>query len=132
MARAFYHDLYVVVPGPFRQFAESNQFFNLGCIGRVMGTTGTAGIAQAQSDVVFFADVEEAVIVFIERIFLLVHFHPGKEQGAATGYDIGQTGIAFDPFCRFLIHATMDSHEVYAIFSMLFDDGEKFFYRNIL
>lgn len=53
MARAFDHDLDIVVPSPFRQFAEGNEFFDLSGIGRIVGTAGTTGIAEAQGDVIF-------------------------------------------------------------------------------
>ena len=96
-----------------------------------MGTARTAGIAEAEGDVVFFTDVEETVIIFVERIFLVVHFHPGEEQRAATGNDVSQARVVFDALCRLAVHAAVDGHEVDAIFCVLFDDGEEFIDGNV-
>ena len=53
VARAFDHDLDVVGPGAFGQFAQGDEFFNLSGVGSVVGTARTAGIAEAEGDVVF-------------------------------------------------------------------------------
>ena len=131
VARTFNHDLDVVGPSTFGQFAQRNEFFDLGGIGSIMGTARTAGVAETQGDIIFFTDVEETVVVFVERVFLVVHFHPGEEQRAAAGNDVGQARVVFDALSRLAIHAAVDGHEVDAVFCVLFDDGEKFIDGNV-
>ena len=96
-----------------------------------MGATRTAGVAEAQGYIIGFTNIEQPVIVFVERIFLIVHFHPGKEQRSAAGYDIRQTRIVFNTLRRFLIHTAVNGHKVYAVFGMLFNNFKKLIYRNI-
>ena len=70
--------------------------------------------------------------MFIKRIFLIVHFHPGKEKRTAAGNDVCQTGIGFNPFRRLPVHAAVNRHKINAVRGVLLNDAEKFFDRNIL
>ena len=67
------------------EFPQDLQFVELGPIGGVGQAAGTQAVAQGQGDVVFPGDLQELVVILIERIFPAETAHPGGEKGAAPG-----------------------------------------------
>ena len=88
MSRSFDHNLYIMIPCTFGQFSETYKFFNLAYICCVGKTSRTAGITKRNSYVVFFADVEDFIVMFIEWVFFSGHAHPCKDKTSTTAYDV--------------------------------------------
>ena len=130
MSGAFDHNLYIAGPRPFGQLAQGNQLFHLRSVRSVMKRPGAAGVTQAQRNVILFANVQQPIIILVERIFLMVQFHPGKQQRAAAGDNIGQSFVAFDPLGGCPVHAAVDGHKINAVFGVRFHDFEEFIHRD--
>ena len=116
MARSFDHYLNIFRPGALRQFAKSDQFLDLRGIGSVRQTARTAGVSQAQRDIILSADIQDFVKMLIEGVLFPCHFHPGKHDGTASGYNIHKTLIILEAFCRSPVHAAVDRHEIHSVF----------------
>ena len=126
MSGTFNNHLYVFFPGSFRQFTQSYQLFDLGNIPGVRDTAWSAGVAQAQCHIIFPADFQDMVIVLIERIFLSGHFHPGKDNRAAPGNNIGKAFVFLETACGSFIDPHMDSHKVHPVLGVHFYDVDPF------
>ena len=62
------------------------------------------------------ADFQDLIIIFIERIFLPCHTHPGKDQGTAAGYDIHLALVGTDLIDGLSCDATVQCYEIHAVF----------------
>jgi len=116
MSRTFYHDLNVVIPCSFRQLTQANQFFDLTNIGSISQTSRTTCVSQGNGHIVFLTDIKDLVIMFIERIFLASHAHPGKYQASAAADDIHLSLVFLDLFDGFLCDPAVKRNKIHAIF----------------
>ena len=112
---AFHHNLYIFFPGTFCQFAQGDQLLDLGDIRGILDASGAAGVPETHGNVIFPADIQDFIIMLVERILLACHFHPGKDDGAAAGDDIGEALVTFEFSCGFFVDAAVDGHEVHAV-----------------
>ena len=125
MARAFYHNLYVVIPCSLGQFSKSYQLFNLTYICGICQTTRSAGITQRNGHIILFADIKDFIIILVKRIFLSGHAHPCKYQTSATAYDVHFTFMFFDLFNGLSCNSTVECHKIHSIFGMHPNDINK-------
>src|SRR5271157_3586930 len=130
VAGAFDHDLHVMLPGLFRQLAESLQFGELSFVAGVGDTAGPQAIAQRKADVVFLENLAQVIEALVEKILFVVVSHPLREDGAATADDAGD---AFRNQRQILNeHAGVNGHVVHALRRLLFDDFEHYFRVQVL
>ncbi len=87
MAGAFDHHLHVVLPGFFRQLAQSLQFGELGFVAGIGDAAGTQAVAQRKADVILLENLADVVEAFVEEILLVVVRHPLRQDGAAAAHD---------------------------------------------
>ena len=83
MAGPLHHHLHVLLPGPFGQLAQADQFLDLTYIGGVSQAAGAAGVAQGDGHIVLPADIQDLVVELIEGILLPGHAHPCEHKGTA-------------------------------------------------
>ena len=115
MAGAFHHHLHVVIPGPFGQLAQPHQLLNLADIGGIRQTAGPAGVSQGNSHIVLLADIQNFVKVFIERILLAGHTHPGKHQASAPADNVHFPLMLADLVDGLSGNAAVESHKIHPI-----------------
>ena len=125
MSRSFYHNLYIMIPCTFGQFSEADKFFNLAYICCISKTSRTAGITKRNSYIIFFADVENFIVMLIEWVLFSGHAHPCKDKTSATAYNVHFTFMFFDLFDGFSCDSTVKCDEVHAILSMKTDNINK-------
>ena len=118
MTGALDHDLHIFCPRAACQFAESYEFFDLADIGRISKTSRTAGVAKRDRDIVFTADIEDLVVMLIERIFFAGHAHPRKYQRSSAGNDIHLSSHFLDLLDRLSRDTAVESYKVHTVFGM--------------
>ena len=117
----FDHDLH---PGPARaldQFAQRQQFLQLGPVAAVGQRPRPQPVAQRQGDVELAGNGQQLVEVFEKRIFLVVVQHPGGQQRTAAGNDAGDARLFSQLFDGFQGQAGMDGHEVDPVLGLAAD-----------
>ena len=125
MSRTFYHNLYIVIPCTLGQFSEADEFFNLAHISSVSKTSRTTGITKGNGNIIFFADVEDFIVMLIEWVLFSGHAHPCKDKTSATAYDVHFTFMLFDLFDGFSCDSTVKSDKVNAILCVKTDNINK-------
>ena len=118
MPRSFHHYLYIFFPGPLRQFSQAHQFFNLTHIRTVRKTAWAAGISQRDGHVIFPADIQNFIVIFIEGVFLTCHAHPRKYQGTAAGYNIHFPFVLLNLFNGLSGNSTVQGYKIHPVFGM--------------
>ena len=102
-------------PEGYLRFAQADKFLDLAHIARIRQAAGAAGIPQGYGHVIFPADVQDLVIVFIEGVFLPCHAHPGKHQGTAAGNNIHLPLVLFDLLNGLPGNPAVQGHKVHAV-----------------
>ena len=69
---SLYHHLHVAFPGTFRQLPECLQFGELRLVTRVRDGSRAQRISQRNSDVIRSENLEQLVVMFVERVLLTV------------------------------------------------------------
>ena len=98
MTGTFHHDLYIMIPGTFGQFSQTDKLLDLTYIRCIGQTARTAGITERDGDIVFLTDVQDLVKMFIEGIFLTGHAHPGEDKASATADNVHFSFVVLDLF----------------------------------
>ena len=127
VAGAFHHYLNVLCPCALSKLTESYELFDLAYIARVSKTARTASVAQWDRDVVLSADIEDLIVVFVERILVACHAHPREDQWAASWYDIHLSLMLLDLVDRVPCDAAVKSDKIDAVFSVKSYDIDKIF-----
>ena len=83
MPRTLDHYLDVVIPCALCQLTESYELLDLAYVSGVCQTSRTACISERYSDIVLFADIEDLVVIFVERILFPGHAHPCEYKAAS-------------------------------------------------
>ena len=123
---ALYHDLYIVRPCALGQFTETDKLLDLADIRCVCKTSRAAGITQRDGHIVFLADIQNLIKIFIERIFLSGHAHPGKHQRAsAAADDIHFSFMLFDLIDGFSGDSAVKGDKIHAVLGMKADHIDK-------
>ena len=127
MARSLNHNLNVFLPGTFGEFAEAHQLFNLADIRCVGKAARTAGVTERNGHIVFTADIENLIVILVERILLAGHAHPGEHEGAAAGNNIHFPFVFADLIDGFSGDAAVQGDEIDTVLGMEADDVNKIF-----
>ena len=85
-----------MLPSQLGQLAKGHEFVDLCPVGCVCNTTRSQTIPQAQCQIIFSGDGEQAVIILIKRIFSVVMNHPGRKKGSAPAHNIRNPALAFE------------------------------------
>ena len=125
MSRTFYHNLYIVIPGTFCKFSQTNKFFNLAYICCICKTSRTAGVAKRNCYIILFADIKNFIIVFIEWVLFACHTHPCKYKASATAYDIHFSFMFFNLLDCFSCNSTVKCDEINTVFCVHTDNIDK-------
>ena len=127
VARSLNHNLNVFLPGTFGEFAEAHQLFNLADIRCVGKAARTAGVTERNGHIVFTADIENLIVILVERILLAGHAHPGEHEGAAAGNNIHFPFVFADLIDGFSGDAAVQGDEIDTVLGMEADDVNKIF-----
>ena len=118
MSGAFDHDLDVLCPSPFCKLAKAHQLLYLANITCICEAARTAGITQGDGHIILTADVKDLVKVLIKGVFLPGHAHPGKDQRAATGYDIHFALMGLYLVYGLSCYSAVQGHKVHSVLCM--------------
>ena len=130
MAGAFDHDLHVVLPGDFGEFAQGLQLGELRLIAGVGDAAGAQAIAQGEADVVLREDLADVLETFVQHVLLVILDHPLGQDGSAAAHDSGDALRGHRDVLD--EHAGMDGHVVDALLGLLLDDFEHDFAGEVL
>ena len=129
MSRSLYHDLYVFLPCTLCQFTQAYQFFNLAHIRGIRQASRTTCVAERDRHVVLPADIQNLIVIFIERILFSRHAHPGKYQRSSAGHNVHLTLMIPDLIDRLSCNSTVQSNEIHSVLRMQADYINKIFCR---
>ena len=121
MSRTFDHYLDIVIPCALCQFAEPYELLDLAYIGSVCETSRTACVSKRDSDIVLFADIEDLIVVFVERILLAGHAHPCEYKAASSADDIGLSLVFPDLIDRLPRDTAVQRDEIDSVLSVKTD-----------
>ena len=121
MSRTFDHYLDVVIPCALCQFSEPYELLDLAYIGSVCETSRTACVSKRDSDIVLFADIEDLIVVFVERILLAGHAHPCEYKAASSADDIGLSLVFPDLIDRLPRDTAVQRDEIDSVLSVKTD-----------
>ena len=124
MSRAFHHHLYPFGPGTLGQFAQVQQFLDLGPVGGVCQAAGPAAVAQADGYIIFGADVQDFIVEFVEGIFLPVVEHPAGQERTAPADNVHFPAFVDQVVEALAGEAAVHGHEVSPVLGLLFHYGE--------
>ncbi len=122
VSRTFDHDLHIVLPGFFGQFAERFELGELRGIAGIGQTAGAQAVAEGKAHIVFLENFADGVEVFVEQVLLVILHHPFGENRAAAADDAGNAVLGQ----RHILnqHARVNGHVIHALLGLLFDDFE--------
>ena len=129
VARSFHHYLNIMVPCAFGQLAQAHQFFDLAYVRGVRQTSRTACIAQRNGHIVLFTDVQDLIKVFIKRVFLTGHAHPGKYQASAPADNIHLSLVFPDLIDGLSRNSAVQCNKINAVLCMKAHHIDKIFRR---
>ena len=109
------HHLHAALPSADGELSQLDDFGGLGGIVGVVETSGAAGVAQADGDVVLVADVEHLVIELVEGVLVTGDFHPAKEQRPSAAHDVHEAAGLLEGLDDGTVDARMDGYEVHAV-----------------
>ena len=121
MARSLHHDLYPRLPGAVHQFPEHDQFGELRAVFRIADGSRPQPVAQRQGHIVQAGDREQAVEMFVERIFAPVQAHPFRHQASAAGNHSHDPVALLEDGQGSGCDAAMEGHEINAHLRFVFD-----------
>ena len=125
MTRTFNHNLNILCPCTLCQLTKTNEFLNLTYITCICKTSRTAGITKRNCNIIFTADIQDFIIIFIKRILFTGHTHPCKNQRTATGHNIHFTFVLTNLFNCLTCNAAMKGYKIHTILSMQAHDINK-------
>ena len=118
MSRALHHHLHAGIPSAGRELPQLDELGDLRRVGGVVAAAGTHGIAQRDGHVVLVQDGQYLVVVLIEGVLAPRGLHPGEDEGAAAGDDVGQAARLLERLDDPAVHTRMDGDEIHAVFRM--------------
>ena len=131
MARPLDHDLHAALPGAVDERAERDELRELCAIGRVRRAAWPHAVAEADGHVVLFADVEDVVVVLVERVLLLVVQHPARDERAAAAHDVHDAALFAHRLDGRARHTAVKRHEVRAVLRLRLDGFEDVVIRHL-
>ena len=131
VARSLDHDLDAALPGAVHELAERDELRELAAVRRVGRAPRAHAIAKADGHIVLLADVEDVIVVLVERVLHLVVQHPARDEGAAAAHDVHDAALAAHALDGAARDAAVQRHEVRAIFCLLLDRLEDVVIRHL-
>ena len=131
MTRSFHHNLYALIPRTLRELAQVQQLLNLRTVSCVSDAARTQTVAQADGYVIFSADVENFVIILVQRILLIVMQHPAGDKAAATADNVHLAAFVKQSLEHVSVDATVNGHEVCAILRLHTDNVENILFGHL-
>ena len=128
MARPFNHYLHAFRPGALRQFAKVQKLLQLRAVACVCQAAGTQTVAQTNGNVILRTNVQNFVIVFIQRVFLAVVQHPAGNKAAAAAYNVHHAPFAGQHVKHVFVNAAVYCHKVRAVCRLLADNFKQIFF----
>ena len=115
MSRSLNHNLNVLFPCTFGQLAKTYKLLDLAYVCCVSQTSRTAGISKGDGHIILAADIQDLVVVFIERILLTGHAHPCKYKRSSSGNDIHFSLVVTDLIDSLSCDSAVKSYKIYSI-----------------
>ena len=125
MTRSLNHNLYILSPSSLSQLTKAYQLLNLAYISSISQTARTAGITKRNGNIVFTANIQNLIIIFIERILIASHGHPGKNQGTTPRNNIHLSLVLLNLVNGLAGNTTMEGNKIHTILSMKADNINK-------
>ena len=122
MSRTFHHYLYVVIPRSLGELAQTNQLLNLAYVGCVGQTSRTASVSQGYGNVVLLTNVQDFIVVFVERVLVSGHAHPCKNKTSATADDVHLSLVFPNLLDGFPSDSAVQCDEVYTVLCVKADN----------
>ena len=118
MAGTLHHDLHAGVPGALGELADLDELGDLPGVGCVVGATRAHGVADGDGHIVGVQDLEDLVIVLIERVLVAGGLHPSENEGPAAADDVHESAGFLERLDGAAVHAGVDGDEVDAVLGM--------------
>ena len=118
MSGAFYHNLYVLLPCALGKLTEPYELFDLAHVSGVGDTARTARVSERDRNVVLPADIQDLVVVLVERILVAGHAHPREDQRAPARDYVHLPLVLFDLVYGVPRDAAVKRNKIHAVFSM--------------
>ena len=129
VARAFDHDLHVMLPGATGQFAKGLQLSQLGRVGGIVLTSRTQRISEREGAVVTLEDLADVIEARVEGVLLVVIQHPLGQDAAATADDPGDTALHLGQVLD--QQSSVDGLVINALLAVLLNDVEEIVLRQL-
>ncbi len=107
MPRPLDHPLHPGGERPLRQVPKRQVLSRLGETGGVHERTGAHSVAEAYDHVVLGKDLEQVVVLGIERVLFAGRSHHSDVEGPAPGDDAHRPGIGLKRSERVAVHAAV-------------------------
>lgn len=124
VAGALDHHLDAGIPGALGELPESQQFLDLGAVGGVLNASGTKPVAQGEGRVIRPHQFQEAIEIFVQRVFRPVMRHPCTGERTAPGDDVHDPALPVHAVETRPGHAAVHGNEIDAVLEMTLDAGE--------
>ncbi len=100
-------------------------YFDLGTVGSISQTARPHAISKAQSNIILARDIQQTVILLIERIFTFVMQHPANEESAAPGNYVRDPALLLETGdCR-KGNTAVDGYKVRAVTGIILNSSEE-------
>ena len=87
------HDLNTGLPGTIDEFSQGQQFLYLAAVGGIGQAPRTHAITQAKRYVMLQRNLQQAVVLFVKGVLLLIAKNPTQQEGSPSGYDVGEPAL---------------------------------------
>ena len=128
--RPFHHYLYAFCPCALRQFAKVQKLLQLRAVACIGQAAGAQTVAQTNGNIILGADVQNFVIVFVQRVFFAVVQHPAGNKAAAAAYNVHHAPFAGQHVKHVFVNAAVYRHKVRAVCRLLADNFKQIFFRH--
>ena len=125
MPGAFHHHLHSGVPGAARQLANFDELGDLPGVRGIVAAAGTHGVPNGDAHIVLVQDGEHLVVVLVEGVLATGGLHPGEDEGAAAGHNVGKPPRLLERLDDPAVHAGVDGDEIDPVLGMGAHDLKK-------